>query len=77
MSNYTRTSSRPAQWVAPRASVSMARRQHINGRLVPMDDLPDPRRGMIRLTLLLIVLFVLLLTVGSEVVRAIVWGVPA
>lgn len=38
---------------------------------------PDPRRGTIRLTLLLILLFVLLVTVGSETVRAILWGVPA
>lgn len=77
MSNYTRTSSQPAQWVAPRASVSAARRQHINGKLVPIDDLPDPRRGMIRLTLAIVALFVLLLTVGSEAVKAILQGVPA
>ena len=51
-------------------------RIRIHGPLQPMIQ-PDPRKGTIRLTLLLIVLFVLLLTVGSEVVRAIVWGVPA
>lgn len=38
---------------------------------------PDPRRGTIRLALLIVVLFVLLLTVGSETGRAIVFGVPA
>ena len=37
----------------------------------------DPRRGTIRLTLLVVVLFVLALTLGSETVRAILTETPA
>lgn len=43
---------------------------------LPADWEPDPRRGTIRLVLLIAIAFVVLVTVGSETGRAILQGLP-
>lgn len=58
---------------APRFTTN---RSPADGHL-PADWATTSKRGTIRMVLLIVVLFVLLLTVGSEAGRAIVFGVPA
>lgn len=76
MSNYTIRSSKPSHWVRPRPHTDAGLRQHHYGRIEPMGGEPDPRRGTLRLVLLIAALFVLLVTVGSETGRAILLGLP-
>lgn len=70
------TSSKPAHWVSPKPHTDAGLRHHHYGKIEPMDDAPNPRRGTIRLTLALALLFIVLVTVGSETGRAILQGLP-